>query len=258
MPTPKKEHTLQTVERALAFLEVVAKSPAPLDIKEVSERLTLNTTTCYHLLRTLVAKGYIERQSDGTLILGASVDELVRLSHRPDQYMKKLAVLVKRLTATSNETCSISYLHDNQVILGILEEGTQRLRVSGLFTGLKGAEYRRAAGKAVLAHLSAEKRQIVLEEALAGYPKSKSAQISSDLEKELPEIARVGWALDDQSADGFMAFSSPIFNGADEIFGAVSLIAPSFRIEKSRDSYLELVISTAAEATRILRSYSAD
>lgn len=254
MASTKKEHTLQTVERALAFLEIVAESSVPLGIKEVSEKLELNTTTCYHLLRTLAAKAYIERLPDGSLVLGSSVDELARLSRRPDQHKKQIAEIVRNLASSTNETCSFSYLKDNQVVLSILEEGTQRLRVSGLFVGLKGSEHRRAAGKAVLAHLDVERRQTLLEEALAGFPKSKRAAIYTDLEKELPEISKRGWALDDQSAEGFMAYSCPVFDAFDDVMGAVSIIAPSFRIERSQGDYLEQTMAAAAEATRVLRA----
>ena len=49
-------YTLQTVERALSFLEYVATAPVPPNVRDVAKALDLNITTSYHLLRTLVAR----------------------------------------------------------------------------------------------------------------------------------------------------------------------------------------------------------
>ncbi|XHC09172.1 IclR family transcriptional regulator [Labrenzia sp. ac12] len=250
----EKQQTLQTVDRALSFLEIVAAAPNPPSIKDVSDKLDLNTTTCYHLLRTLLARGYVERSPNGGLKLGEAVNVLSLGLRRFDGVETQLAGLVENLAATTKETCALSIREGNHVTLKILVEGSQRLKVTGLHVGLKGYEYRRAAGQAVLAHLDEAARNAMLEESLTGLPGSQRSAILQGLKDEFSLISERGWAIDEQTAEGITAISSPFFAPSGEVLGALSLISPSFRLERARVDFFEALLSAAATATRTLRT----
>ena len=51
--------TIQSVNRALELLEAIAELGRPVRLKELSERCNLNMATCYHILNTLVKRGWI-------------------------------------------------------------------------------------------------------------------------------------------------------------------------------------------------------
>lgn len=246
--------TLQTVERAISFLEYVAEAPEPPHIRELSDDLDLNITTCYHLLRTLVARNYIKRRADGRLELGDGVNKLFRSYRRAMDIEEYLADVVKRLAAETLETSSLSLVDGNSVTLKVLVEGSHRLRVAGLYVGLKGHEYRRAAGKAVLSHLGEKDKSAMLDKSLADMTDKQSRPIRKALEKELKQTAARGWAMDDgQTEEGIIAIGAPIFDAQGKVLGAVSIILPTVRMEKSRDKFINAVTGAAGEATQLLK-----
>lgn len=249
-------YTLQTVERAISFLEFVATAPAPPNVRDVSSALGLNITTAYHLLRTLVARDYIKRDADGRLELGDGIAVLAQSYRRHDSLEQLLSPVVQQLSAKTLETAFLSFREGTSVILKVLVEGSRRVRVAGLYVGLKGHEYRRAAGKAVLAHLSDEDRAAMLEEALASIPARQKAGILKPLEKELPLTAARGWSADNaQVEDGIISIGAPVFDAAGEVQGAVGIVTPVFRMDKSPDEFREAVMAAAAEATRLLQNF---
>lgn len=249
----KKEQTLQTVDRALSFLEYVASSPTAPTIKDVSDFLGLNNTTCYHLLRTLTARGYIEKRDDGRLQLGDRVSVFAQLTQRVVELEKVVSPALRQLFVTTTETCTISLYDGKHVVLRQLMEGSQRLRVLGLKVGLKGNEHKRAAGQAVLAHLPESRRAALLDEALAGRTLGDRAKILADLDVIYPLIRERGWALDDQSVDGFKAYAAPIFDAGGTVCGAISLVAPSFRLDRDLDRFIGQLLAAGSEATSLIR-----
>lgn len=246
-------YTLQTVERALSFLEYVATAPAPPSVRDVSEALGLNITTSYHLLRTLVARDFIKRDDEGRLELGDGVAILAKNYRRHESVEQLLAPVVQQLAASTLETSFLSLREARNVVLKVLVEGSQRLRVAGLYVGLSGHEYRRAAGKAVLAHLEDAERKAMLDASLANTPAQLRKAILKALEKELPLTASRGWSADDgQTEEGIISIGAPVFDAAGSVVGAVGIVTPIFRMDKSPDAFREAVLAAAAEATRLL------
>lgn len=246
-------YTLQTVERAISFLEYVATAAVPPSIRDVSKALDLNITTSYHLLRTLVAHDYIKRDDEGRLELGDGIEVLTRNFRRHKSHEQLLSPIVQRLAASTMETAFLSLREGQSVILKVLVEGSQRLRVGGLYVGLTGHEYRRAAGKAVLAHLQEPARAAMLEQSLSTIPVRQQKTILKSLEKELPLTASRGWSADNgQIEDGIISIGAPLFDASGEVQGAVGIVTPIFRMDKSPDAFREAVMAAAAEASRLL------
>ena len=61
LPMQEKGDLLNTVQRALHVLNLVAEHPAGLSAREISRALHINISTCYHILNTLVAADYLDR-----------------------------------------------------------------------------------------------------------------------------------------------------------------------------------------------------
>lgn len=246
-------YTLQTVERAIAFLEYVACASTPPNIRDVSAALNLNITTCYHLLRTLVAKSYIERNENGGLELGVGVETLIGGYRRFQDVEKSLSEIVKRLAAETLESAVFSRRDGQNVVLKVLVEGSHRLRVSGLSVGLQGNEYQRASGKVVMAHLDPEARAAMLEASVSQLPAKQRKTILKTLEKEWPQIVERGWAADEQTEQGIIAICAPLFDSSGAVFGAIGIVTPTFRLEKSRDKFLDAIYQAAADANVVLK-----
>jgi IclR family acetate operon transcriptional repressor len=243
--------TLQTVERALSFLETVAVAATPPTIREVAERLGVNITTCYHLFNTLTARGYIERNPDQTLRIGFRAAVLYDGYRRGFSTQEQMNDFVAGLMRSTSETAWVSTLVNDGVVLTAFIEGPQPVRATGLYVGLTGLEHVRSSGRAVLAHLDEERRERILHRTLSGVAPSQQPTIRAALAEDLEQIRQRGWALDDQQYNtGIVGIAAPFFSSQGDVMGAVGIWVPAHRVHDSIDGFVEKVVDAAAEATR--------
>ncbi|MEO1055794.1 MAG: IclR family transcriptional regulator [Actinomycetota bacterium] len=246
-------HTLQTVDRALSFLEFVSTSNEPPTVKQVAAALDVNLTTSYHLLRTLVARGYLERDDEGRLRLGGAVGTLSHAYLNGLNVRGDLALLVRHINDDTNETAFLSTLDGQSVILKELVEGTQPLRVGGLTVGYAGPELKRASGRAVLAFLSDDPRDEIVLRNLQAMPPDERRLAQRTLEQELRRTRQRGWAIDDETSEaGVTGIAAPVFGPNRGVYGAIGLVAPTTRATESHDRYVAIVVATAQQATQLL------
>jgi DNA-binding IclR family transcriptional regulator len=251
--------TLQTVERALSFLEFVAEARTPPRVRDVAEGLGLNITTTYHLFNTLLARNYITRDSDGKLRVGTRATLLYNSLVRTLAPSRELRPIVERLAAETDETAYLTSLVGTGVVIQAVIEGSQTLRVSGLNVGYSGQEHVRASGKAVLAQLSDPARTAVLEPQLAMLGDAERQKFLGAFGAELEGIRSRGYATDDQGYErGICCVAAPYFGSDGQVVGSITISAPAVRYTRSKRTLTTAVIEAAAHASRILGHQARD
>src|SRR3954453_10359919 len=65
---------IQSVQRALRLLELVAEHEGRARAKEIARAAGLPLATTYHLLRTCTHHGWPQRLDDGSYVLGPRID----------------------------------------------------------------------------------------------------------------------------------------------------------------------------------------
>lgn len=68
--------TLQTLERGLLALEIIAQQHAQLTVAQLAEQLQINRTIAYRITRTLSAMGYIKTNDNQCLELTSKISSL--------------------------------------------------------------------------------------------------------------------------------------------------------------------------------------
>jgi DNA-binding IclR family transcriptional regulator len=244
--------TLQTVERALAFLELVAVSSSELTVRDVAGRLGVNLTTCYHLYNTLAARGYVERNPDLTLRVGRQAAVLYDGYRRGFSGQRRMQEFVAELAAETTETAWLSTLTGDSVVLTAYAEGPQPVRATGLYVGLTGLEHVRSSGRAVLAHLDEERRERILQNSLSGVAPAQRAGIREALKRDFAVIRERGWALDDEDYNaGIVGVAAPFFSPDDAVLGAVGVWSPAARARQSLDVLAGRLLAAAREASAL-------
>lgn len=245
--------TLLTVERALNLLELVGDAEAPLTVKQISVDLGLNITTSYHMTRTLLLRGYLMRNPDGTLTLGRSVRDLYLAFQRTFNIDERQTALITELARATSETSFFSVRVQASVVIKVLIEGSQTLRVSALQLGVSGREHKRASGKAVLAFLPERERETMLAAALRDEPEDQHAPIQRVLDYELDATRSRGWSLDDQESElGIASIGVPVFGPDSSVFGAVGVVTPAVRMQHNRSDYIAAARTTAEAMSALL------
>jgi IclR family transcriptional regulator, acetate operon repressor len=237
---------LRTVARALRVLEFVAEEPRQPSVKDVAESLGLNISTCHHIAKTLLERGYLTKGAERRLALGPQVAALHSAFLRQLRPVTNFVPILEELVERTGETSYAAMWDDGEVSLQAVVEGRQALRVTGLRVGYRGMAHSRASGKAVLAYLPDGE----LSAYLADHPLTATTPntITDEgiLRDALAEIRSNGYAVDNQEfASGVWCIAAPFFGSQGAVQGAVSISMPASRWT-STDGYSQHVLRAAS------------
>ncbi len=246
--------TLQTLSRGLQLLEAIVAADGIATTKSLARALDLKIGTCYNLLRTLHAQGYVVRLPNGTYAIGQRAVGLSKSVLNRMQPDPMLSALLWQMNRTTRETTFISgWYHQNIVVQETLS-GEQPLGVTSLSPGYGDNLHARASSKAILAHLSrSEVCMIIPPDPL---PKLTERTIldRETLFAELEKVRSTGHSTDvDEFSKGVSCVSAPFFDRNDEVVGAYAISVPTDRFRRGFVQYSSQVRKTAAEATRHLQ-----
>ena len=245
--------TLQTVDRALEFLEIVAQSAQPPKIKDVAKALGLKITTSYHLLKTLENAGYINRDDGGFLRIGHRVTVLYQGMVRQQVLGRALHSVVEGLSAITSETAYLTVRTKDGLIVETLVEGNQAVRVKGLRVGFSGAEHIRASGLAALAFMDDADRDVILAKSLEKLSMKTRRSTIKSLAAEFEQIREQGWALDNQTFEkDVCCVAAPFFQADGKVAGSISVSAPASRFRDSGNIITAAVCAKARLASESL------
>ena len=145
---------ISSVQRALHLLDAVGRRDRPVSAKALARETELALPTAYHLLRTLVHEGYLDR-IDGCYVLGQQVGGLIRGIDQPTLRTRST------LTGLSDELSGATYLavyRAGEIELVDIVDSPAHPRVD-LWVGLHDAGHATALGKAILTVLPEDLRE---------------------------------------------------------------------------------------------------
>jgi DNA-binding IclR family transcriptional regulator len=190
-------------------------------------------TTCYHLVDTLIARGYLVRVGHGQLRVGTA---LMGLSNEFVEQARPVALLspvVVDLLERSRERVFLAIWDGEDVILRLCQEGPPHLTGSG-FIRVSGYAHARCSGKAILAFLPREEldRYFATHDLVARTPRSITDEV--ELRRQLFEIRERGWASEtEEFTVGICSLGAPFFGADGRVLGALSLALPAARYEEA-------------------------
>jgi DNA-binding IclR family transcriptional regulator len=104
-----------------------------------------------------------------------------------------------------------------------------------------------ALGKAMLAAMSAEQRELLLPTLRFERTTSRSITSVARLRKDLAQIARLGYALDDEEAvSGARCLGAAILDANGKVAGAISISGPVARVNKANLASIAQTVKRAA------------
>lgn len=256
MPEPT---VLQTLVRGLDVLEAVASGQGRATAKLIARALGLRPSTCYHLLRTLRAEGYVVRVEGGTYDVGPRGGRLghhleVRFGPSPE-----ISALLSRLHNKTQETAYVCGWYHGGIVMQQFKSGTKALQVKELEVGYSGNMHARASCKSVLAFLPKD----IISTMFSGVQLEKLTPNTivsfADLVKQLGQVRQVGYAIDDEEFnEGVCCVSAPFFTADGSPVGSFTVSVPSQRLAAMRTSIITEVLEAANLATMLKAGRPAD
>lgn len=216
-------HGAQTADRALRLLLLAVDSAAPLGLVELGRRAGLNNAATYRLLRPLVNRRLLSRDSGGR---GYTVGPgLIGLAARVMSGLRVREVarpMLVRLAEHTAETVSLHARHSQQRVCVDVVEGSQPVR-RVVPVGESVSLYAGPSGKVILAWLPSDEADLILESAVAEGHDRKSLVAQLKRVRADGYLATVG-----DRFPGVGGLSVPVFGGT-HIVGAVTVSGPADR-----------------------------
>ena len=241
---------IQALGRASAIIDVIAAGGEEgVGLSEISRATTLNKTTAFNLIASLVTLGFLERDEHSkryrlglrNLELGRIVQQRLHISHlaRP---------VLAGLCRQTNETVNLGLPDLVDLLVVDSFQGSQLLHATA-YAGWRSMYHCTALGKAFMATWDVPMRRTVYR--LGGLPRQTLRTITDidTLEAQLAQFRAQGYAIDvGENEDGVNGIATSIVNGLGEVAAAISVCGPSHRLTKEVMEHIATDVIAAADS----------
>jgi DNA-binding IclR family transcriptional regulator len=155
---------IQSVQRALRLLEVLAEHDGRARAKELARASGLPLATTYHLLRTCAHEGWLQRLDDGSYVLGHRID-VVREHGTAARGVAHARPALEWLRDELGGAVYLARYVDGEIVVSEIVDSARAPRID-LWVGVHDAGHATALGKCILGQLPAADR----EDYLARHP----------------------------------------------------------------------------------------
>lgn len=229
-PTSTEVGTIQSVDRAVAVLEVLAEHPA-LGVSEIARGLGVHRSTAFRLLTTLEARGLVEQvQHRGLYRLGLGLLRLAGSVTSRIDLVRDAQIACDQVALRLNETANVAILDDRAAVNITQTMSAQLVAVLRQYVGQRTPLHATSTGKVLLAHAPTTVRASVLGGPLERFTPATLVEPSA-LRAELDCVREQGWAAADAEWEADAnAVAVPVLGVAGDVVAALSATAPSFRM----------------------------
>ncbi len=239
---------VQTLDRALDILELLATEKNGLGVTEIGTRIGLHKSTVHRLLAALGERGYVEKNTDfGTYQLGLKVVEISSLHLNSIELKTEAAPFLRKLAAESTQPVHLATFVDGEVIY---IEKVQTLNTIRMYSqiGKRVPIHCSAVGKALLIGLSDDEvRKVLQNRELHSYTTNTLTDVESILE-QIKGSKVQGWTIDDEEhEENIRCIAAPIYDYRGKVIAAVSTSGPDNVISKERDKEICGYVLEAAQ-----------
>lgn len=212
---------LQTVDRALQLLEIVAEHPEGVVAKELEECLELNKVTVHRLLATLENRGFIERRGNG-YTMGIKVVELSSMKLNNVELKTEATPYLRKLVGEIGLPVQMAILEGEDAIFIEKVESLTSLRMYSQI-GKRIPLYASGVGKALLLQKSDEEILECLSKIEFIQFTSKTLTSPEAVLEEIKKARVTGYAIDNEEhEEGIICVAAPIYDYRGEIIAAIS------------------------------------
>ncbi len=218
--TAQREIRVQTVERSLMILEIMAKQNELLSLTQIGKLVKLNLSTTYRLLNALCRSGFVERdKATGNYRLGLKAFLIGNTVLKRIDLREIALPYLNELVQNCNEPAYLAVLSNQNVVYtdGVKTAGPIQISIQ---TGLQVPACQTGAGKILLAGMEPQQLEPVVNQ----YLQENIIEDRQDFLAGLGNLRRQQYSA---GASGFNEtiheLSVPIYNYLNQCPGAVSV-----------------------------------
>jgi IclR family acetate operon transcriptional repressor len=245
---PTRERSgIQSLERAAAILDAVARSPEGISLAEVSAQVGLHNSTAFHLIKTLVNLGFVTQiAANKQYRIGSRLFMLAAGALNENALLSLATPVLQRLSAETGEAAHLAIRSRHEIAVIARTAASGLLQLSGR-TGATRPAHATAIGKILLSVMPPDDLDRLLETLPLPQLTPNTITDREVLRRELDKIRRQGVAYDDCELDvDVRCVAVPVRDFADRCVGAIGLSGPVWRLSRQALKERSRQLRTAA------------
>lgn len=239
---------VQSIGRAFAILEEVARNRDGIGLADLSKRVGLHNSTTFHLVKTMVSLGYVRQLRESKRYrIGRPLFALAASALDEIEMVSLSTPILDDLSQKTGQSSHFAVRMGDAVVVMARTAGRGAFQLTDR-VGLVRPAHCTALGKVILAALRPEQLDRFIERADLKPLTSKSITEIEPLRREIAEVRRVGMAFDDGEFDPELrCVAVPVLDFTNQVIGAIGISGPVWRMSIQALQDLVPVVRGAAE-----------
>jgi IclR family transcriptional regulator, acetate operon repressor len=255
---PDADGVVQSLNRALKLLELLAEDDDGYRLTDLAERAGLSASTTHRLLTTLEQKRFVQFDRDANLWhVGVQCFTVGASFARRRNFATLAFPVMRRLRDSTGETVNLGLADQGDVVFLGQVESRELMRAMGKPGGRMPLACT-AMGQAILAAMTDQEVSDYVRQ--YGLPRRTPSSIArpTGLHEALAEARRAGYAVDhEENAVGLRCVAAVIHDEYGRPFAAVSIAGPTVRVTLAKLPELSgQVLAAAQEITTAIGGHA--
>lgn len=222
---------VQSIERAFAIIEEVARNRDGIGLADLSKRVGLHNSTTFHLVKTMVALGYLRQIKESKRYrIGRPLFALAASALDEVEMVSLAMPVLDDLTRQIGESSHFAVRMSDAVMVLARTPGPGAFQLTER-VGIVRPAYCTALGKVILAALRPDQLARYIERVELKPLTSRTIIDPRRLRREIDEVRRAGIGFDDREFNAEVRCAAmPVLDFSGRVAGAVGISAPAWRL----------------------------
>ncbi|MBV9561977.1 MAG: IclR family transcriptional regulator [Bradyrhizobium sp.] len=222
---------VQSLGRAFAILEQVARHREGIGLAELSKLVGLHNSTTFHLAKTMVSLGYLRQEKDSKRYrVGRPLFALAASALDEIEMVNVATPILEELSRQTGESGHFAVRMGDAVVVIARTSGPGAFQLTDR-VGVVRPAHCTALGKIILASLRPDQLGRLLERVELKPSTPKSITDVPVLMREIAEVRRTGIAFDDGEFNPEVrCVAVPVTDFTGQVVGALGISGPIWRL----------------------------
>ncbi len=216
-------NVIKPVANAFRILRYLSNNRRPARASQVARELSINTSTCFNILRTMVGEGVVEFEpSSKTYSLGLGIVKLVDSTLTEGQRISAGRPILQQVAERFRVTATLwRRMSGDRIALVAVENSLSDFRIH-MSEGQRLPQYIGASGRLWAANSGQTKAELRAAYKNLRWDRPLSFET---FWQQVKTAGEVGWAVDDgYYSQGIIAVAAPVFDRQEELAFAISAV----------------------------------
>lgn len=248
-------HTVPVLRKAVRVLEAVAQGRGDATVKSLASSLRVSPTTCYRILQSFVAEGWLRPGASGTFQLSFGLVPLLRPLLRHELLIETVREPLARLAATTGLTAKLTVRQVDDAVTIHSAASPKSTAITSRVGSVVSLAFG-SSGAVFLSVLPEAEIERILNDAPA---EAWRFQERTDVLRRIREARKSGCCFDSGSYQPQIhTLSAPLFGPARELLGVITLLGfPSDFDARVRPALIRELKYTAGGCNQLIQGQAA-